>query len=290
MIQATLLLEGGAARGIFTAGVLDYLIEKDCEMSDVIGLSAGASNALGYVAKQKGWAKHCLIHEEESFSYYNLGSYIRTKSFVDLELMFDKIPNGMVPFDYDSYFASEANSVMGVTNCITGETEFIAETEDRERLMRLCKASCSLPVLSPIVKLDDVPYLDGGMSDSVPVEYAESIGNEKLVVILTRNPGYRKGANLKSQVLLFKYVFRKYPKLVRTLNTRFNRYDQSMEYLEELERNGKAFIIRPQGKLCGRMEQNPKKLLDLYNQGYQYMEQEYERLLEYLNRKSAPVS
>lgn len=281
-----MLLEGGAARGIFTAGVLDYLIEKDCIVSDVIGMSAGASNALSYVAKQKGWARECLIHEDESFSYYNLKSFIRSKSFVDMELMFDKIPNEMVPFDYDSYFASEVNSRIGVTNCTTGETEYHSETEDRVSLMRLCKASCSLPALSPMVQINNVPYLDGGMSDSVPVEYAQSIGNKKLIIILTRNPGYRKGANLKSQEKLFAFLYRRYPKLVQTLNTRFRRYDESMDYLEELERKGQAFVIRPQVKLCGRMEKNPAKLLDLYNHGYHYMEQEYGKLLRYLERKT----
>ncbi len=285
MIQATLLLEGGAARGIFTSGVLDYLLEKDCIVSDVIGLSAGANNALNYVAKQKGWARDCLIHEDGSFSYYNLKSFIRSKSFVDLELLFDKLPNKIVPFDYDSYFTSETNAMIGVTNCITGETEYHSETEDGERLMRLCKASCSLPALSPMIRINDVPYLDGGMSDSVPVGYAQSIGNEKLIVILTRNPGYRKGANLKSQELLFKCLYRRYPKLVHTLNTRFKRYDESMDCLEELERTGKAFVIRPQVKLCGRMEQNPAKLANLYKHGYKYMEQEYENLLKYLDRE-----
>ncbi len=285
MIRATLLLEGGAARGIFTAGVLDQLIEKGCIVSDVIGMSAGASNALGYVAKQKGWARNCLIHEDGAFSYYNLKSLIRSKSLVDMELLFDKLPNKVVPFDYDSYFASETNSLIGVTNCVTGETEYHSETEDRGRLMRLCKASCSLPALSPMVQINDVPYLDGGMSDSVPVEYARSIGNEKMIVILTRNPGYRKGANLKSQEKLFKHVYRRYPDLVKTLNTRFRRYDESMDYLEKLEQSGKAFVIRPQVKLCGRMERNPAKLLDLYNHGYEYMEQEYEKLLRYLERE-----
>lgn len=285
MIQATLLLEGGAARGIFTSGVLDYLLEKDCIVSDVIGMSAGASNAIGYVANQKGWARDCLIHEEGSFSYYNLRSFIRSKSFVDMELMFDKLPNKKVPFDYDSYFASKTNCRIGVTNCITGETQYRTETEDRERLMTLCKASCSLPALSPMVRIDEVPYLDGGMSDSVPVEYAQSIGNVKLIVILIRNPGYRKGANLKSQEIAFKILYRRYPELVQTLNTRFKRYDESMNYLEELERMGKVFVIRPQVKLCGRMEQNPAKLASLYKHGYEYMEQEHENLLKYLDRK-----
>ncbi len=282
MTQATLLLEGGAARGLFTSGVLDYLLEKDCMVTDVIGLSAGANNALGYVARQKGWAKDCMIREDESFKYCSLKSFVRNKSLIDMELLFDKLPNEMVPFDYEAYFSSDINTRMGVTNCVTGQVEFLSETSDKEELMRLCKASCSLPILAPIVDMDGVPYMDGGIADSVPVHYAQSVGNEKLVVILTRNPGYRKGNHSKSLSKLFARSYRQYPKFVKTLNTRFQRYNTNMDYLEELERKGQAFVIRPQVELCGRMEQNPKELSRLYNHGYEHMEQEYEKLEEYL--------
>lgn len=285
MIQATLLLEGGAARGVFTSGVLDYLLEKDCMVSDVIGLSAGASNALGYVAKQLGWAKECIIREDGSFHYYSIKSLLTKRSLMNMDLMFDKMPNEIEPFDYDSYFASDINVHMGVANCKNGVVEYRSEKENGKRLMQLCCASCSLPLLAPSVKIDGVSYLDGGMVDSVPVQYAQSLGNDKLVVVLTRNPGYRKGQNSKLMVKLFQFAYRKCPEFAQGLNSRFQLYNSNVEKLEQLEKEGKAFVIRPQIELCGRMEEDPTKLSELYNHGYQYMQQQYDNLLEYLGMK-----
>lgn len=282
MVKATLVLEGGAARGIFTSGVLDYLLKEKCYMSDVIGLSAGACNALGYIAKQSGWSRDCLVHENGKFSYYNFKSFFRTKSLMDMELMFDKLPNEKVPFHYESYFSSEMNCTMGIANCLSGEVEYHYEKYDNDRLMTLCKASSSLPIIAPIVKIDDIPYLDGGMVDSIPIKHALSLGNEKLVVILTRNPGYKKSPYPKVLEKIYKYSFRNYPNLWKALNARHIKYNEHLAYLEALEKEGKAFVIRPQIKLIGKMETDPGKLKGLYNHGYEYMEEQYQNLLDYL--------
>lgn len=170
MVKATMVLEGGATRGVFTSGVLDYLMEKDVYLSHVIGVSAGSCNAVDYVSKQIGRTRDCMIHKEKEYSYYyGFRKFIREKSILDMDMVFDKYPNEIFPFDYDTYFASGIECEIVTTNCETGKAEYMTEDHDRERLMKLCRASSSMPLISPMVNIDGVPYLDGGLADSVPV-------------------------------------------------------------------------------------------------------------------------
>ena len=180
--KATLVLEGGATRGVFTSGVLDYMMDQDLYMSHVIGVSAGACNAAGYVSKQPRRTRNCMIPEDKSGSYYyGIREFVKEKSVMNMDLIFDKYPNELIPFDYDTYFGSEITCEIVTTNCITGKAEYMTEDHDRERLMKICRASCSMPLLTPIVNVDDVPYLDGGLADSVPVKHAQKIGNIKKI-------------------------------------------------------------------------------------------------------------
>ena len=191
--KATMVLEGGATRGVFTSGALDLLMEKGIYTSHVIGVSAGACNALGYVSRQQGRTRDCMIPEDKNGSYYyGLRDFVKEKSVMNMDLIFDKFPNELIPFDFDTYFNSETECELVTTNCLTGRAEYMTERSDKERLMKMCRASCSMPLLTPIVNVDDVPYLDGGLADSVPIRRAQKLGNEKIIVILTRNAGYRK--------------------------------------------------------------------------------------------------
>ena len=165
--KATIVLEGGATRGIFTSGVLDCLMEKEIYMSDVIGVSAGACNALDYVSRQPGRTRDCMIPDEQYGKYiYGIRDTIRTKSMMNMDLIFDRFPNELIPFDFDTYFSSPMNCELVTTNCLTGKAEYMSEEEDRDRLMKICRASSSMPLLTPIVNIEDVPYLDGGLADS----------------------------------------------------------------------------------------------------------------------------
>ena len=171
--KATLVLEGGATRGVFTSGALDYLMDQDLYMSHVIGVSAGACNAVGYVSKQPRRTRNCKIPEDKNGNYYyGLSEFVREKSVMNMDLIFDKYPNELIPFDYDTYFGSDITCEIVTTNCITGKAEYMTEDHDRERLMKICRASCSMPLLTPIVNVDDIPYLDGGLADSVPIRKA----------------------------------------------------------------------------------------------------------------------
>ncbi|MGN0331552.1 MAG: patatin family protein [Lachnospiraceae bacterium] len=283
MVNATIVLEGGATRGVFTSGALDYLMERDLYFSHVIGVSAGSCNAVGYVSKQPGRTRDCMIHKEKEYNYYSgVRTFIREKSLLDMDLIFDKYPNELFPFDYDTYFASETECEIVTTNCITGKAEYMTERKDRQRLMKLCRASSSMPLLSPIVNIDGVPYLDGGLADSVPIHRAEELGNEKIVLILTRNPGYRKKMTKKTVANMYKKAYQKYPNLVRAAIRRNYEYNQTMIKVREMEAKGRIFVLRPTIPTVSRLERDYDMLMNFYEHGYESMEEKYVELCRYL--------
>ena len=150
--------------------------------------------------------------------------------------------------------------------------------------MKLCRASCSMPLITPIVNVDDVPYLDGGLADSVPIERALQSGNDKIVVILTRNQGYRKKTVSKSMEKMYRRAYQSYPQLIRTILTRSFHYNMTMNRIDRLEREGRIFVLRPKVRPVGRMERDQETLRAFYDHGYHLMEREYDRLMDYLGK------
>lgn len=285
MEKATMVLEGGATRGVFTSGVLDYLMEKELYLSHVIGVSAGSCNAVDYVSKQPGRTRDCMIHREKEYNYYNsITKSIKTKSLLDMDMVFEKYPKEIFPFDFDTYFHSEIECEIVTTNCETGRAEYMTEREDGDRLMKLCRASSSMPLVSPIVNIDGVPYLDGGLADSIPVKRALQKENEKIVLILTRNPGYRKKPVSKAVGKLYRRSYRKYPNLMRTCIRRSLMYNQQMKLVEQMEEEGKVFVLRPLVPTVSRLEKNYDTLMYFYEHGYRLMKRQYEALERYLEQ------
>lgn len=283
MIKATLVLEGGATRGVFTSGALDYLMEKDVYLSHVIGVSAGACNGVDYVSKQIGRTRDCMIHKEKKYSYYyGFRKFVREKSILDMDMVFEKYPKEIFPFDFDTYFASDIECEIVTTNCETGKAEYMTEKKDADRLMRLCRASSSLPLVSPMVKIDGAPYLDGGLADSVPVGRALKKGNEKILVVLTRNPGYRKKHLKRMAANMYRRAYRSYPELVKTTLRRNARYNWQMEQVERLEKEGKIYVLRPLISTVSRLEKDYDMLMNFYEHGYCLMKREYDGLMKYL--------
>lgn len=283
--KATLVLEGGATRGVFTSGVLDYLMEQDVYMSHVIGVSAGACNAVDYVSRQPGRTRDCMIPTDKNMSYYyGIRDFMKERSLMNMELIFDRFPKELIPFDFDTYFASEIECELVTTNCLTGKAEYMTEKKDRDRLMKICRASCSMPLLTPIVNIDNVPYLDGGLADSVPIRRAQKKGNDKIVVILTKNRGYRKKVLSPAMQKLYRRAYRSYPDLVRTIFRRSFEYNRTMNYLDQLEKRGEIFILRPLVKPVSRLERNREMLYAFYEHGCQCMEKKMDELMAYLEK------
>ena len=283
--KATLVLEGGATRGIFTSGALDYLMERDLYFSDVIGVSAGSCNAVDYVSRQPGRTRDCMIPtDKEGKYYYGIRDFVKEKSLMNMDLIFDKYPKELLPFDFETYFNSEINCQIVTTNCLTGKAEYMTEDSDNDRLMKLCRASSSMPLLTPIVNIDNVPYLDGGLADSVPIRRAQQMENEKIVVILTKNQGYRKSVLSPTMQRVYKRAYKSYPNLIRTIFRRSFEYNKTMNYLEQLEKRGEIFILRPQVKPVSRLERNKETLHAFYEHGYKYTERKFDDLMEYLEK------
>ncbi|NCB91125.1 MAG: patatin family protein [Clostridia bacterium] len=284
MNRAGIVLEGGANRGIFTAGLLDYLMEKDFYFPYVVGTSAGACNAVGYVSRQPGRMKKCSIITEKKYRYVSLHNTIKTHTILDMDMMFQKYPDEIFPFDYDTYFKSDMQCEVVVTNCITGKAEYLSEHSNKKRLMNICRASSSMPIFTKIVTVDGNPYLDGGIADSVPIVHSLKTGHSRNVIVLTRNKGYRKDdSGKKSRILQMTYG-KTYPNLVKCMENRAKIYNKTMDYIDKWEQEGKVFVIRPEIKPVGRIERDLDRLEEFYQHGYDKMEEEFERMKWFLNR------
>lgn len=264
--KSSLILEGGGMRGIFTIGVLDNFMDRGIRFPYIIGVSAGACNALSYMSNQRGRAKFSNIDMMEKYNYIGFRHLITQGNIMDFRLLFHKLPEEIYPYDYDALARSTERLEVVTTNCITGEANYFEEKNDPKRVIDIVKASSSLPFVCPIAYVDGVPMADGGVTDSIPVERAMSQGFTKPVIVLTRNKGYRKPA--KGTKVPF-FMYRKYPKLKEAIRNRNAIYNSQVELVEKMEAEGSAIVIRPERPIeVGRMERDINKLHALYREGY----------------------
>ena len=267
MDKTALVLEGGGLRGVFTCGVLDCFMDNGIRFPFTIGVSAGACNGLSYMSGQRGRARSSNIDLMEKHKYVGFRYLLSQGCIMDFKLLFEDFPEKIIPYNYDAYFANPDRFVMVTTNCLTGKAEYFEEKSSAARVMDIVRASSSLPFVSKITYVDGTPMLDGGITDSIPVRYAMEQGYEKLVVILTRNKGYRKKDN---KMRISKAFYRKYPQLLRALSERNAVYNQTMDLIESLEAEGRILVIRPERPVeVGRMEKDTDKLTALYQEGYE---------------------
>lgn len=262
-----LVLEGGGMRGVFTSGVLDAFMKHDLYFPYIAAVSAGACNGLSYMSRQPRRARISNIDMLAKYDYIGLKHLVTQGCIFDPKLLYDRFPNELVRFDYDTYFHNPALFEMTVTNCSTGLAEYLSEKSgDRQRLTDICRASSSLPYVSKIVEVDGQPYLDGGIVDSIPVERAIQMGHEFNVVIMTRNRGYR---NNSRDLKIPRYIYRNYPRLRAALSHRVAVYNAQLEQVERMEDEGRIVVIRPLKPIeVGRMERDVKKLEALYEEGF----------------------
>lgn len=261
------MLEGGGMRGVFTSGVLDYLMDNDIHFPYVVGVSAGACNGLSYISRQRGRAKYSNIDMLEKYQYIGFRHFLKNRNVMDFNLLFNELPEKIYPYDYQAYFDSETQFEMVTSNCLTGQAEYFEEKKDKHRLLSIAKASSSLPIMCPIAYVDDIPMLDGGICDSIPVERAIEKGFDRNIVVLTRNKGYRKE---KKDVKVPSFIYRKYPAMRKALGHRNSLYNSQLELIDKLENEGKIQVIRPVLPITvDRMEKDTAKLQALYEEGYE---------------------
>ncbi len=278
MIKAGLVLEGGAKRGIFTAGVLDYLMEQEVWMEYVVGVSAGSCNLVDYISKQTERTKNCFL---PNYNYNKWNDMIQKKSLIDMDLLFEKYPNEIYPFDFATYAASKIKADVVVTNCLTGKAEYMDERKDKKKMFQMVRASSSMPLVSPMVLIEGVPYLDGGLADSIPLHRSLQMGYRKNVLILTRRKGYRKKVS-HSLEPIYRLMYREYPELRKTIARRPIQYNRTMDWIERLEKEGKIFVIRPRLPEVSRLESDYDTLMHFYRHGYREGEKQFENLMNYL--------
>lgn len=284
MIKAGLVVEGGGMRGVYISGVLDFFIEKDLFFENNYGVSAGACHLCSYLAKQYKRAFRVNVDYLNDKRYCSVHSLLKTGNLFGAEMLYDIIPNELDLFDYDTYNKNESNFYVVITDINTGKPEYV-KIGDLKKDIIYVRASSSLPLLAQNVKINDKEYLDGGISDSIPIKKSIADGNKKNVVILTRDSTYRKGKNSLMPIIKLKY--KKYPNFVKSMADRYIVYNEILDFIKELENNGDVFVIRPKKPVnIGRTEKNREKLEALYNDGYNDAKDCYEELLKYLGKEN----
>jgi predicted patatin/cPLA2 family phospholipase len=262
-----LVLEGGGMRGVFTCGVLDALMKHEQYFNYVVAVSAGACNGLSYISRQPRRARYSNIDMLRKYGYISLKSLIVQGSIFDPNLIYERFPDEIVPFDYEAYAKSPATFEMVTTNCLTGRAEYLSEKTDRRRLIAIAKASSSLPFVAKVTTVDGTPMLDGGIVDSIPVQRSIETGHPLNVVVLTRNRGYRSG---ERDFKMPTFVYGEYPRLRVALSRRTKVYNQQLDLVERMEDWGDIIVIRPQRPLeVDRICKDTERLERLYEEGLQ---------------------
>ncbi len=261
-----LVLEGGGMRGVFTSGVLDAFMKHDLYFRYIVAVSAGACNGMSYVSRQPRRARISNIDYLARYKYIGIRHLVTQGCIFDRELLYDKFPNQLLPFDFEEYFKHAKGFEMVTTNCLTGKAMYLSETSDRQRSLDIVRASSSLPYVSKIVTVDGIPMLDGGIIDSIPINRAIETGHEHNVVILTRNKGWRDtGKDRKVPA----FIYKNYPRLRVALSHRHVVYNQQIDLIDRLEAEGKITCIRPIRPMeVGRIENDVEKLERLYEEGF----------------------
>lgn len=254
-------------RGVFTCGALDYLMDCRLHFHYCVAVSAGACNGLSYISQQRGRAKQTNIDLLERYHYIGMKYFWSQHSILDQDMIYYKIPLDILPFDFETFFRHPFPFEMVTTNCLTGRPCYLSETQSSDRLIDIAKASSSLPFVCPIVHIDGIPMLDGGIVDSIPLMRAIDTGHPFNVVILTRERGFR---DHNADIKIPKFIYRQYPRLRMVLSRRHACYNEQLEMIDRMEAEGRILAIRPlTPPQVSRLENDPQKLIDLYEQGYE---------------------
>lgn len=266
-MKTAFVLEGGAKRGIYTAGILDVLLENNIMPNAVIGVSAGAIHGASYVSKQIGRSIRYNMKYGNDPRFMSLQNWIKTGNVVDTEFCYNELPEKLDVFDHETFENSSVKFFAVCSNLETGKAEYIHCPDLRQSGgIKYLRASASLPFFSQIVEVDNKKLLDGGICDSIPLKASQDLGYEKNIVILTRPEGYRKKSAHNGW--LASLVYRKYPLFAKAIKNRHSMYNAELEYIKQQEQNPDTLVIRPSMEIkVGKMEKNLNKVKQLYELG-----------------------
>ena len=277
-----LVLEGGGMRGLFSAGVLDALLElKELSVNGIVGVSSGALFGVNYVSKQKERAVRYNKKYADDKRYMGLHSWITTGNAVNKDFAFYELPYKLDVFDNETFKKAKTDFYVVMTNVESGKPEYVL-IEDAFAQMEYLRATSALPFASKIIEINGKKYLDGGISDSIPIDFCESLGYDKIIAVLTRPEGTYKEDKLG---FLYKLVYRKYPNLVNSLLNMATDYEKVLTKIKDLENKGKIFVVRPPEVLkIGRLEKNRDKIQKVYDTGLNTGLKELNNIVKYLNK------
>ncbi len=277
-----LVLEGGGMRGLFSAGVLDALLElKELSVNGIVGVSSGALFGVNYVSKQKERAVRYNKKYADDKRYMGLHSWITTGNAVNKDFAFYELPYKLDVFDNETFKKAQTDFYVVMTNVESGKPEYVL-IEDAFAQMEYLRATSALPFASKIIEINGKKYLDGGISDSIPIDFCESLGYDKIIAVLTRPEGTYKEDKLG---FLYKLVYRKYPNLVNSLLNMATDYEKVLVKIKDLENKGKIFVVRPPEVLkIGRLEKNRDKIQKVYDTGLNTGLKELDNIVKYLNK------
>ena len=254
-------------RGVFTSGVLDAFMKHDLYFPYVVAVSAGACNGLSYISHQPRRSRYANIDMLQKYGYISLKNLLTRGSIFDANILYERFPNEIIPFDYDTYRLDPATFEVVTTNCLTGRAEYLTEKQDARRLTAIVKASSSLPYVAQITNVDGIPMLDGGIVDSIPVVHAVDMGFSPNVVIMTRNRGFRSS---EPDFKVPRFLYKDYPRLRVALSHHVEVYNEQLALVERMEDWGEIICIRPERPMnVDRICHDTKKLEALYEEGFQ---------------------
>lgn len=277
-----MVLEGGGMRGMYTAGVLDTLFENNIKIDGIVGVSAGALFGVNYFSNQKGRVLRYNKRFCTDKRYMSKKSLLLTGNIINKDFAFYKITKELDIFDNETFKKNNKDFYAVVTNVETGKPEYIKVTDVYEQL-EVMRATSAIPFASKMIEIDGKKYLDGGISDSIPVEKCKELGYDKIIVVLTQPINYRKMYLSKKKLLLVKMRFRKYPNLIKTMTRRHYEYNTVVENIIDYEKKKSIFVIRPSQKIeIDLIERNPEKIQEVYNMGVEDCKKMMNRLKKYL--------
>ena len=275
-----LVLEGGAMRGLYTAGVLDVFMDHGIKVDGIVGTSAGVLFGVNYPSGQRGRALRYNLKYAPTGSYMGIRSLLCTGNIINKQFAYYKLPSELDVFDEEAYERSGVDFYATVTNVETGEAEYI-KIDDCYAQMEAMRATSAMPFVSRMVEYEGKQYLDGGVADSIPVDKCVALGYDKIIVVLTRPLDYRKK---KSDERLAKLVYKKYPKLVARINHRYAEYNACVEKVIAMEQRGEIFVIRPSRLVkVKHIERDTAKLQAIYDLGAEDCARQMADLKRYLN-------
>ena len=277
-----LILEGGAMRGMFTAGVLDVLMENGIEFDGAIGVSAGATFGCNIKSRQPGRAIRYNKRYSHDWRYCSLRSLFTTGDLYGADFCYNVLPHELDIFDLDTYRANPMEFYVVVSDCETGKPVYKRLDTCDENDLKWMRASASMPLASRIVEVDGFKLLDGGMTDSIPIDYFESIGYNRNVIVLTQPDTYRKKPN--RLLWLMRLFLRRYPMIIKAMRDRHIEYNRTTATIRERAARGEMFVICPDKPLnISRTSKNPDEMQRVYEEGRRVALSQIDRIREYLN-------